>query len=291
MIDRQQLLQDLQRLLPKIEQDILAYTESKPELNSHLKQEYAKAKEAKRTAEHFVAWREAQITQAAVAWLLTCVFIRFLEDNELLDEPVIAGPAGHKLQHAKDRLTVYFSEHPTHAEREYLLNLFEGLEQFPVMAELLDHRHNPLWQLPVSADGAKGIIDFFQQLNPETGEIVHDFTDTNWDTRFLGDLYQDLSESVRKRYALLQTPEFVESFILDYTLEKAKDTFGLSGLRLIDPTCGSGHFLLTSFERLFNDWIKREPTTNARALAQRRWTRSMVWTSTLTPLLLHAFVC
>ncbi|MCB1763633.1 MAG: BREX-2 system adenine-specific DNA-methyltransferase PglX, partial [Gammaproteobacteria bacterium] len=269
MIDRQQLLKDLQSLLPKIEQDILAYTETKPELNGHLKQEYAKAKEANRTAEHFVAWREAQITQSAVAWLLTCVFIRFLEDNALLDDPMIAGPAGSRLQHAKDRLTVYFNEHPTHAEREYLFHLFEELEQFPVMAELLDHRHNPLWQLPVSADGARGIIDFFQQLDPETGEIVHDFTDPGWDTRFLGDLYQDLSESVRKRYALLQTPEFVESFILDYTLEKAKETFGLPGMRLIDPTCGSGHFLLTTFERLFNDWIKREPTTNARALAQR----------------------
>ncbi|MEG7524702.1 MAG: BREX-2 system adenine-specific DNA-methyltransferase PglX [Chromatiales bacterium] len=269
MIDRQQLLRDLQRLLPRIEQDILAYTESEPALHSHLQQEYDKAKEANRTAEHFVAWREAQITQAAVAWILTCVFIRFLEDNELLDEAMIAGPAGSRLQHAKDRLTVYFSEYPTHAEREYLLNLFEALEQLPAMAELLDHRHNPLWQLPVSADGAKGVIDFFQQLNPESGQVVHDFTDPNWDTRFLGDLYQDLSESVRKRYALLQTPEFVESFILDYTLEKAKETFGLPGLRLIDPTCGSGHFLLTSFERLFNDWIKREPNTNARALAQR----------------------
>lgn len=269
MIDRQQLLKDLQRLLPKIEQDILAYTESKPELDTHLQQEYAKAKAANRTAEHFVAWRQAQMTQAAVAWILTCVFVRFLEDNELLDEPMIAGPAGPRLQHAKDRLTVHFSEYPEHAEREYLLSLFEDLEQLPVMAELLDHRHNPLWQLPVSADGAKGLIDFFQQLNPESGEVVHDFTDASWDTRFLGDLYQDLSESVRKRYALLQTPEFVESFILDYTLEKAKETFGLPGLRLIDPTCGSGHFLLTSFERLFNDWIKREPTTNARALAQR----------------------
>ncbi|MCG8094253.1 MAG: BREX-2 system adenine-specific DNA-methyltransferase PglX [Candidatus Thiodiazotropha endolucinida] len=269
MIDRQQLLKDLQRLLPKIEQDILAYTESKPEFDTHLQQEYAKAKEANRTAEHFVAWRQAQMTQAAVAWILTCVFVRFLEDNELLDEPMIAGPAGPRLQHAKDRLTVHFSEYPEHAEREYLLSLFEDLEQLPVMAELLDHRHNPLWQLPVSADGAKGLIDFFQQLNPESGEVVHDFTDASWDTRFLGDLYQDLSESVRKRYALLQTPEFVESFILDYTLEKAKETFGLPGLRLIDPTCGSGHFLLTSFERLFNDWIKREPSTNARALAQR----------------------
>jgi len=269
MINRQQLLKDLQRFLPKIEQDILVYAEANSELNTHLKQEYAKAKEADRTAEQFAAWRESQITQAAAAWLLTCVFVRFLEDNELLDESMISGPAGPKLQHAKGRLTVYFNEHPTHAEREYLLSLFEELEQFPVMAELLDHRHNPLWQLPVSADGAKEIMDFFQKLDPETGSIVHDFTDPNWDTRFLGDLYQDLSESVRKRYALLQTPEFVENFILDYTLEKAKETFGLPGLRLLDPTCGSGHFLLTTFERLFSDWIKREPTTNTRALAQR----------------------
>jgi hypothetical protein len=269
MIHRQQLLQDLQRLLPKIEQDILSYSEAQTELDEHLKQEYAKAQKAQRTAEHFVDWRAAQVTQASVAWILTCVFIRFLEDNTLLDEAMIAGPAGTRLQHAKDRLTVYFNDHPTHAEREYLLSQFEALESLPAMGELLDRRHNPLWKLPVSADGAKSIIDFFQRLKPETGEIVHDFTDPNWDTRFLGDLYQDLSESVRKRYALLQTPEFVESFILDYTLEKAKQTFGLPGLRLIDPTCGSGHFLLTTFERLFNDWIRREPTTNARALAQR----------------------
>ncbi len=269
MIDRQQLLKKLQGLLPKIEQDIQAYTASKPELDTHLKVEYAKAKKANHTAEHFVVWHEAQITQAAVAWILTCVFIRFLEDNELLDEPLIAGPAGSRLQHAKDRLTVYFSDNPTHAEREYLLSLFAALEQLPVMTELLDYRHNPLWQLPVSADGAKQLIDFFQKLDAETGDIVHDFTDKVWDTRFLGDLYQDLSASVRKRYALLQTPEFVERFILDYTLEKAKETFGLPGLRLIDPTCGSGHFLLTGFERLFDDWVKREPSSDSRALAQR----------------------
>ena len=71
------------------------------------------------------------------------------------------------------------------------------------------------------------------------------------DTRFLGDLYQDLSESVRKKYALLQTPDFVERFILDLTLEPAIETFGLEHVRFIDPTCGSGHFLLGGFKRLY----------------------------------------
>lgn len=269
MIKPSVLLQDLQRLLPRIEQDILDYSQSQLPISEHLEAEYANAIKAKRTAEHFVDWRATQITQASVAWILSCVFVRFLEDNELLDGAVLAGPVGSRMQHAKDSLTVYFNEHPTHGEREYLLQQFEVLEQFPAMGELLDRRHNPLWQLPVSADGAKRIIDFFQGVDPDSGEVLHDFTDETWDTRFLGDLYQDLSESVRKRYALLQTPEFVESFILDYTLEKALDTFGLKGLRLIDPTCGSGHFLLTAFERLFEAWMRREPGTNARALAQR----------------------
>lgn len=274
MINRQQLLKDLQRLVPKLEQDILAYCNQNPERSQHLQDEYKKAAEAGRTAEHFVDWQAAQITQAAVAWVLICVFIRFLEDNGLLAEPVLSGPVqrpdgSQPLKNAKDHIEAYFNQHPTHAERDYLLQLFAQLEQQQVMAELLDHRHNPLWQIPVSADGAKALIDFFQKIDPESGLILHDFTDPQWDTRFLGDLYQDLSEAVRKRYALLQTPEFVESFILDYTLEPAIDAFGLAGLRLIDPTCGSGHFLLTTFERMFERWQKREPGTNTRVLAQR----------------------
>lgn len=274
MINRAELLKNLQSLLPHIEKDILAYSESREDLTAHLKAEYNKAREAGRTAEHFVAWREAQITQAAVAWVLSCVFVRFLEDNGLLQEAMLAGPVENehgdkRLDHAKQRMVAYYNENPTHEDREYLFSLFEQLEKYPVIAELLDHKHNPLWQIPVSADGAKRLIDFFQKIDAATGEIVHDFTDVDWDTRFLGDLYQDLSEAVRKRYALLQTPEFVESFILDYTLEKAKETFGLPGLRLIDPTCGSGHFLLTTFDRVFEDWLKREPATNTRELAQR----------------------
>jgi hypothetical protein len=74
---------------------------------------------------------------------------------------------------------------------------------------------------------------------PETGELVHDFTDPTWNTRFLGDLYQDLSKETRKRYALLQTPEFVEEFILNRTLEPAIAEFGLKELRLRTFYAGS----------------------------------------------------
>jgi hypothetical protein len=71
------------------------------------------------------------------------------------------------------------------------------------------------------------LLRFFQKINANTGELIHEFTDHQWDTRFLGDLYQDLSEAARKKYALLQTPEFVEEFILDRTLDPAIEEFGL----------------------------------------------------------------
>ncbi|EPN29816.1 hypothetical protein A244_39748, partial [Pseudomonas syringae pv. actinidiae ICMP 18807] len=89
LINRADLLKSLQIVLPHIEKDILVYSDTNPDLREHLQSEYRAAVEAQRTAEHFVSWRETQITQAAVAWVLTCVFVRFLEDNGLLSEPVL----------------------------------------------------------------------------------------------------------------------------------------------------------------------------------------------------------
>ncbi len=61
MIDRQALLKDLQALLPSIERDILGLYQSQPRPRCAPAASTAKAKAANRTAEHFVAWREARI--------------------------------------------------------------------------------------------------------------------------------------------------------------------------------------------------------------------------------------
>jgi hypothetical protein len=89
------------------------------------------------------------------------------------------------------------------------------------------------------------------------------------DTRFLGDLYQDLSADVRETYALLQTPDFVEAFILDRTLEPAIVEYGVDAATILDPTCGSGHFLLGAFERLFDRLCHEQPGLPAAELANR----------------------
>ena len=107
--------------------------------------------------------------------------------------------------------------------------MFDELAGLPGTKEVFGP-HNPIRELPnwLSGDAGGELLRFFQKIDANTGALVHDFTDPAWDTRFLGDLYQDLSEAARKKYALLQTPEFVEEFILDRTLEPALKEFGLA---------------------------------------------------------------
>ena len=72
-------------------------------------------------------------------------------------------------------------------------------------------------------------------------------------------MYADLSDHAKKTYALVRTPDFVADLILDRTVKPALDTFGPRGLRVIDPVCGSGTFLLGTFQRLMQAWQEAEP--------------------------------
>jgi hypothetical protein len=263
------LLKDLQKRVALLEEDLRQRCDGDAQVNAPLLGQYEAAQESKRTAETFNTWREEQITQIAVAWVLACVFIRFLEDNQLLDTPFLAGPDPTRMNRARDEQELFFKQNPTASERDYLLHVFGAVGQLPGMQEFFDRRHNPLWLAGPTGDALASLLDFWRKTNPDTGALAHDFTDPGWNTRFLGDLYQDLSEFARKRYALLQTPEFVEQFILDRTLTPAIEVFGYQVVRMLDLTCGSGHFLLGGFGRLFKLWQEHEPGENPRVLAQR----------------------
>lgn len=268
MIDRHELLATLKPLLTQLEASIRERALATQEVAAHLEQEHDKAIAAERTAMSLEEWRDGEITQAAVAWVLGCVFVRFLEDNGLIDQALISGPGGRRAA-ALGYREEYFRHHPDHSDREYLEGCFRAAAAFPAVEALYDERHNPLWRLAPTADGASALRETLSAINPDSGTLVHDFSDASLDTRFLGDLYQDLSDQARERFALLQTPDFVERFILDRTLTPAINEFGLAAVRLIDPTCGSGHFLIGAFERLFAEWREREPGTEIAVLAQR----------------------
>lgn len=255
----------LQPILRLLEKDLLERAKI-PTVEAGLRASWEVEKKAGETGQGFDPWRRARVTQLAAAWVLSVVFVRTLEDRGLID-PRLGGPGKAGLEEAKDREAAFAQLMPFLGPREYLLAVFRELALLPGAAEVFDTRHNPVWVLAPSSEGARALLDFFQAVDTQSGEPALSFSGS--DTRFLGDLYQDLSEAVRKRYALLQTPDFVERFILEQTLTPAIQAFGLEEVRLIDPTCGSGHFLLGAFRMLLEAWHDAEPNTPIETLASR----------------------
>jgi hypothetical protein len=246
-LDSAALLQHAQPVLELLTKDLLERADGSPAVTRALKARHAEEKSNDLTADTYVVWRRHVVVQIAAGWLLSCVFVRTLEDRGLLASNRIAGEGATGAQHTFDQIAPYLTA------RDYLRTIFQELEHYPATKELFDREHNLAWRLAPSADAAKKLLELFRTPTPEAPA----FRFGQADTRFLGDLYQDLSEVVRKRYALLQTPKFIETFILDRTLDPAIEEFGLEETTLIDPTCGSGHFLLGAFDRLFDQWSNR----------------------------------
>ncbi|OBG19348.1 BREX-2 system adenine-specific DNA-methyltransferase PglX [Mycobacterium sp. 852002-51057_SCH5723018] len=278
MINSSALLADLKGQLGLLQADLKRRAEdSTNSWGARLKDEYAEAFRRERTGWSWVDWRDNEVDQAAVAWIVSTTFLRFCEDNDLLSGAKIdglptavgwiAGP-GDRVQRVEENLTAYFRDNPTHNRRHWLQQGFAVLAAQPAGAALVDPKHNRVWTAEISPETATALIAFWRRTNDD-GTLVHDFTNSNLETRFLGDLYQDLSEHAKKTYALLQTPVFVEEFILDQTLTPAIAEFGLDGLKLIDPSCGSGHFLLGAFERLNQAWVESGPGLDAKERVRR----------------------
>jgi SAM-dependent methyltransferase len=185
--------------------------------------------------------------RSAVQLLLRTVYVRVLEDLGLLDPPRIRGERG---------FDAFRAVAPALGVRAYLRWTFRDLAaDFPALFTPLDD------ELPLpSEDLCKQVWELWHDKDGK-GNLVYDWSGGDFESRFLGDLYQDLDADVRERYALLQTPDFVEEYILDQTLTPALVEFDPARLkekgeafRVLDPTCGSGHFLIGAFRRLFDYW-------------------------------------
>ena len=189
MIRAPQLLSGLARLLKRLEDDLRQRIADVAERKAVLHAEWQTARDANRTAETFESWADQVITQAGVHWLLSCVFLRFIEDNQLVDRPWLSGPPeSGRLALARDRHEAYFRAHPMESDREFLLAAFTEAGALPGLHTFFDAAHNPAWRLGLSGDAAMALRQFWQQVDPNTGTLAHDFTDPAWNTRFRGRL-------------------------------------------------------------------------------------------------------
>lgn len=265
------LVAALRRQVSELEADLRARVDGddhdlrQPRVYESWKRDYDAAFAAQRTASSWQQWRDDRVTQAAVAWVLVTVFARYCEDNALVRPRWIGGATADERGHALDARRSYFQQHPEHTDREWLQQIIAHFGKFTATKGLVDE-YSPLHLVAPSGDAARTLLEFWWQQSA-TGEALYPFVGV--DTRFLGDVYQDLSEHAKKTYALLQTPEFVEEFILDQTMEPALADRPLEGFTVIDPTCGSGHFLLGAFRRLHERWQRNAPGLGARELVEK----------------------
>ncbi|MFF3180767.1 BREX-2 system adenine-specific DNA-methyltransferase PglX [Rhodococcus pyridinivorans] len=266
-----ELVKALRKQVTVLEGDLRARVDGtdvdtrQPGVEQRWRAEYTAALQAQRTAASWQAWRDERVTQAAVAWVLLTVFARYCEDHALVSKAWIGGPDADARQQALDARRAYFAEFPEHTDREWLETIVAHFAKMEATRGLVDS-YSPMHQVAPSGDAARNLLEFWWDKDA-SGDPLWSFAGV--DTRFLGDVYQDLSEFAKKTYALLQTPEFVEEFILDQTLEPALKERPLEGFTVIDPTCGSGHFLLGAFHRLLERWESEAPGLGRRVLVQK----------------------
>ncbi|WP_051572994.1 BREX-2 system adenine-specific DNA-methyltransferase PglX [Streptomyces sp. PRh5] len=259
---------NLRKQVLALEGDLRERSDNVERFRRRLRNAYGQASASSRTSATYGAWRNERITQAAVAWVLGTVFVRFCEDNNLIRQSFLAGP-GDRLVQAEERHQAYLAEHPEKNDRDWLLEAFTHLARsHQAMGRIFDLERSPLGELSPSPEAAAALVTFWRRRGSDNS-ILFDFTDPELDTRFLGDLYQEISEAARKTYGLIQTPEYIANFVLDLATGPAIAEFGLQGFRSIDPACGSGTFPIGVFQRLLAAWRLAEPEIPDRELILR----------------------
>ena len=120
---------------------------------------------AGRTAQAFEDWRDDYLEQVAVAWVLACVFVRYMEDNDLIAETYLAG-TGDRRRQAEDAHEGYFRAHPRDSDRDYLLDVFRRVGSIPAARDLFAEGKTPLWAVGPSGDGARAAAGVLARDRP-----------------------------------------------------------------------------------------------------------------------------
>jgi hypothetical protein len=212
-----------------------------------------------RVAEDFEVWTDLLSRRAAVLWVLKSVYVRVLEDRGLLTPGRLIDPEAQQLF---EKLA------PNLGETAFLRWIYKDLASAKGgLPELFSPQPAEV-ALP-SDELSRALIAFWRHRDADTG-AVWSFAEERFEGELMGDFYQELDPIVKDRFALCQTPDFVRAFILDRTLTPAIETFGADEVRLLDPACGSGHFLIDGLKRLVaataekhTDWDRAEVVAHA----------------------------
>jgi predicted ATP-binding protein involved in virulence len=212
-----------------------------------------------KVGEDFDVWTDLLSRRAAVLWVLKSVYVRVLEDRGLLKPGRLLDPEAQQLF---EKLA------PRLGETAFLCWIYRDLASPQGgLPELFSPQPA---EIALPADElSRALIGFWRHHDADSG-AVWSFAEEKFEGELMGDLYQELDPVVKDRFALCQTPDFVRTFILDRTLTPAIENFGADEVRLLDPACGSGHFLIDGLKRLVaataekhKDWSREKAVVHS----------------------------
>lgn len=207
-------------------------------------------------------WTRAQCEEAVQRILNRVIFIRSVEDREIEERQLL--PMMRELQERPQALAAF---------PQRLVALFRALDAV-YNAQLFARHFSEDY-----AGEALPLQQLVQGLNARLDGTPYDFAAIGADV--LGTIYEQYLSLVqagrerRKQQGIYYTPRYIVSYIVRNTLtralEAAQQRGGLAAarqLRVLDPACGSGSFLIAAFDAL-DDWF-RQHDESLRDTAERR---------------------
>jgi len=215
----------------------------------------------KKLFDNFSQWNakrtESEIDEAVQRILDRFIFIRSCEDRNI--EPPILWPAFQRWQqdiwkhpNFLETLKPIFKEF----DKKYNSNLF--LLHF---CEELNTEGTPFFEIinGLYGDKESGVKYNFAAIKPDILGKVYE--------QYLGHLLQkagkkgeDIGKTKRKKHGIYYTPTFVVDYIvksaLGPVLDRCKTIHDLKKIKVLDPACGSGSFLVKALE-MINDKYKK----------------------------------
>lgn len=158
--------------------------------------------------------------RAAVSWAHAGAVLAWAAHTALFDERVAPATSASAIRRSLEHLAA----------------------AHPALAGFTDPAATALWEQPIGDDEAQAVAALWAAHPPDDpAHRPHGY--------LLGNTYQALSQEARRERALAQTPRFVTGLLLDLAFDPAAQEFGVAGLRMIDPSCGTGHILVEALIR------------------------------------------
>lgn len=185
------------------------------------------------------------VRPCAVAWVYLSTLTAWAEDHALID-PWLRKDAADLRQAYLDA--------GAGTVRDWLGVAFTSLAVHPATECLLDPRYSDLLAHEPGEDVCRDLVDWWRaEAPPLTYDVeVGPASITGW---LPGDILQHLRDSRPDGGGggNAQTPWWIADGILDLTLVPAAAEFRGETLKTIDPTCGTGHFLVRKIDYLW-EW-------------------------------------